>query len=74
MEFREEMDRLKRESNGRVMQDNAKDQTEFGKDSASKSDSKIAEDFQPLGQTAAHPTAELAGHARRRRMKTETGS
>jgi len=23
---------------------------------------------------AAHPAAELAGHARRRRMKTETGS
>ena len=48
MEFREEMDRLKKERCGRGAPGNARDPAEFGRDAASKSGSKIAEDFQSV--------------------------
>jgi hypothetical protein len=36
MEFREEMDRLKKERRGRGAPDSARDQAEFGRDAESK--------------------------------------
>ena len=44
MEFREEMDKLKKERYSRGAPDSARDPAEFGRDASSKNISKTAED------------------------------